>query len=377
MGEALRPERPERPVEETRELTKDKPRELNRYGDSQFAEFLSRIGPYRTGDGPAPFYMLHSALPHIPWVYMPDGRTYASIRERNPAGLAGQEEWTDVPLVVNLGWQRHLLQTRFADRQVGKLIAKLKRQGLYDRALVVVTADHGASFKAGGNRRFVTRENAADVSMVPLFIKAPGQREGAIVDRPLQSIDVLPTIADALERRVPWPIEGRSATDVAAGRGSVTVSSFKNPQLEADPGKLARQRRATLRAQEALFGTGLDGGAGFGLGPYRDLVGRRVASVPAARRRGARAELRKQSADPSSRYLPAARVSGAIRGARPPARTVAIAVNGRVAGVAPAFPGRGIEFFSLIVDPRYFGGANQVRAYAVRGTPRRPRLEPL
>jgi hypothetical protein len=376
VGEALRPERPARSVEETRKLTKNQPRELNRYADSQFAQFLSTIGPYRPGERPAPFYMLHSALPHIPWVYLPDGRTYATIRERTPVGLGAGERWADSQPVVNLGWQRHLLQTRFADRQVGRLIKTLKSKGLYDRALVVVTADHGASFKAGGNRRFVTRENAADVSMVPLFIKAPGQRDGAIEDRPLQSIDVLPTIAEALKRRLPWRVEGRAATD-GAGRRSVTISSFKNPRLNTDPAALARQRRTTLRAQTALFGTGLDGGAGFGIGPFRGLVGRRVAGVPAAPASGGRAEVRKQSVDASSRYLPAARVSGAIRGARPEVGTVAIAVNGRVAGVAPTFRGRGIAVFSLMVDPRHFGGSNRVRAYAVRGSTRRPRLEPL
>lgn len=374
-GEALRPERPTRPVAETLERTKNQPRELNRYADSQFAQFLRTIGPYRDGERPAPFYMLHSALPHIPWVYLPDGRTYASIRERFPAGLTGNETWVDSPALVQLAWQRHILQARFADRAVGALLDKLKRRGLYDRALVVVTADHGASFDPGGNRRFVTRANAADVSMVPLLVKAPGQREATVEDRALQSIDLLPTMAELLRRRLPWRADGRPA---AASRGSVTISSFKNPELKTTPARLVRQRSRTVRAQTELFGSGLDGGGGYGLGPFRGLVGRRVSQIPRAPGSGQARLSRQSSVDPASRYLPAARVFGSISGARPAVATVAVAVNGRVVGVGPTVPTAGRRGFSLVVDPRHYRkGTNDVRAYAVRGSSRRPRLGPL
>ncbi len=45
--------------------------------------------------------------------------------------------------------QRHLAQVGFVDHLIGDLIARLRKVGVYDSALLVVTADHGASFAKG------------------------------------------------------------------------------------------------------------------------------------------------------------------------------------------------------------------------------------
>ena len=68
-------------------------------------------------------------------------------------------------------------------------------------ALVIVTADHGVSFRR--EVRGVTRLslNMADIAAVPLFVKYPGQTRGRTDRRAASVIDVLPTIADVLEIR--------------------------------------------------------------------------------------------------------------------------------------------------------------------------------
>ncbi len=76
---------------------------------------------------------------------------------------------------------------------------------------MVVTADHGVSFRAGQPRRLATHENFPDIASVPMFVKAPGQAEGRVDDSPVRTIDVLPTIADLLELRSGWDFDGRSA----------------------------------------------------------------------------------------------------------------------------------------------------------------------
>ena len=48
------------------------------------------------------------------------------------------------------GRQRHLLQLAYVDSLIGDLVQELKAQGIYDDALVVLTADHGISFEPGG-----------------------------------------------------------------------------------------------------------------------------------------------------------------------------------------------------------------------------------
>ena len=76
-----------------------------------------------------------------------------------------------------------------------------------------MTADHGLAFKPGLSRRTINRRTFGEIAGVPLFIKAPGQRAGRIVDAPARTIDILPTVADQLGVAMPWEVEGRSLRD--------------------------------------------------------------------------------------------------------------------------------------------------------------------
>ena len=105
-------------------------------------EFLRSLRP---GPRPALWYV-HFMLPHSPWRFLPSGRRY-SIRQA--PGWGGDEVWNANQAAVDQYWQRHLLQLGYADRVLGRLIAHLRKTGLYDKALLVVTADHGISFRAG------------------------------------------------------------------------------------------------------------------------------------------------------------------------------------------------------------------------------------
>ena len=74
--------------------------------------------------------------------------------------------------------QRHFLQTGFADHELQELWKHLKSEGMWDKSLIVVAADHGVAFPQARERRRLTRENAAEIAPVPLLIKAPGQKTG-------------------------------------------------------------------------------------------------------------------------------------------------------------------------------------------------------
>ena len=95
-------------------------------------------------------FFVHEMLPHSPWRFLPSGRQYADA-----LGIDGiaDDRWGDDEWLVQQGWQRHLLQVGLVDRLLGQLIDRLERDGLYDRSLVIVTADHGVSFHPGDRRR--------------------------------------------------------------------------------------------------------------------------------------------------------------------------------------------------------------------------------
>ena len=80
---------------------------------------------------------------------------------------------------MHQSWQRHLLQAGAADKLVGEVIDRLKETGMYRRAMVVVMADHGVSFRMGStDRRTIVPANARDIAPIPLFVKYPKQRAG-------------------------------------------------------------------------------------------------------------------------------------------------------------------------------------------------------
>jgi arylsulfatase A-like enzyme/Flp pilus assembly protein TadD len=82
-----------------------------------------------------------------------------------------------------------------ADAAVGQFVAHLKAIGVYDRAVIVLLSDHGEGLGDHGEGEhgvFLYRE----IIRVPLMVKLPGSlRRGESIARPVQLIDVAPTIA--------------------------------------------------------------------------------------------------------------------------------------------------------------------------------------
>jgi Sulfatase len=318
---------------------------------------------------------LHVLLPHGPWLYFPDGRVSAAANPRAP-GRKG-ELWLDDDL-ARQAHQRHLLQLGFTDRLLGQLVAKLERTGLYNRALVVVTADHGISFHGGDKRRAPTRTNVVDLAFVPLFVKLPGQQEGRVVDRHVRIVDVLPTIADGLGIDLPWEIDGRSA--LAPGTGSVTVRVGRiSDSFSAELTK----RADALRDQIRLFGAGAWDGV-FRAGKYGSLVGRRVGSLTLGGGADGEATVDElgsrllRSLPPRSALVPSPLV-GTLSDDVAKGTELAVAANDRIAAVARAYQlGDGVVRFSALApESAFHTGGNDVRMFVLDGPPARPQLHEL
>lgn len=273
-------------------------------------------------------WYLHLMLPHSPWNYLPSGRRY-SIRAA--PGWGPDEVWTDNQAAVDQYWQRHLLQLAYADRVLGRLIARLRSSGLYDRALVVVTADHGVSFRAGEKRRPLSEANLQDIAWVPLFVKLPHQHRGRLMRIPARTIDILPTIAGVLGVKIPWHVDGESALAPGQPERDVVLIKDHGQRFVVPVATLQAKRRAALRRQLALFGSDEPLATLYGLGAFRSLLGRRVNAA----RNDAELDPVDLSSDP-------VQVSGEIDSR---ARNVAVVAGGRVVAVVPAERGR---FWALV-----------------------------
>lgn len=103
---------------------------------------------------------------------------------------------------------------RWTDAALGEVLDALRAHGLYDEALVIVTADHGEEFFEHGAKGHKKNLHAETVR-VPLVIKYPGQREGARDDRLVSLVDVVPTVLDVVAQEPAASLEGFSLRGAA------------------------------------------------------------------------------------------------------------------------------------------------------------------
>jgi len=182
---------------------------------SKWVDWIERIIDGVEEDAPPTLHFAHLQAPHIPWRINPSGSHYERPEQYDEVdGVEGGGHWVIRPDLPRLAFQRHLYQLGFVDQRLGALFERLDETGNWDDSLIVVLADHGASFVPGEHRRWPEEDNLSDLYRIPLFIKLPGQVEGATFDEPVFAIDVVPTIVDALDISTDWEFDGRSLLSI-------------------------------------------------------------------------------------------------------------------------------------------------------------------
>jgi hypothetical protein len=351
-----------------------------------FQRFLTAIRPTRHPEQRA-MYFVHVLMPHQPWHYLPSGARYPE-RTLGEGRFAKAGRWVPEPWPVQTIHQRHMLQAAVADRMVGDLVERLRRTGLYDRSLLIVTADHGMAFTPGeSGRASVSDATAPDVLWVPLFIKRPGQRRGAVNDVNWEHVDLVPTIADVEGLRVPWKLDGVSWADPKARARERTEKWFDSrPGVRrtfAGPANQAIVLRGTtdslLRPSDGYLGW-------FEFGPHADLVGRKVTDLEAGPPAGTARVVgldEYRHVDPASGTVPA-QVGGRLTRLAPgvPARPpVVAAINGVVGGVSETFASPGgtppTWFTAMVPDSLMHQGDNHLQLFLLDTAGGGQRLRPL
>lgn len=98
----------------------------------------------------------------------------------------------------------------YMDREIGRLVDDLRRRGLLDDTLLVVTADHGESLdEHGENTHGLFVYDATQ--RVPLMLRFPGRiPAGTRTDRLVSGIDLAPTILELMDLPPMEGVEGVS-----------------------------------------------------------------------------------------------------------------------------------------------------------------------
>jgi arylsulfatase A-like enzyme len=168
------------------------------------ADITRQVVPWLKQNGDRPFFLyLHSLDLHAEYRRRPPFAQRFVSRERT--GDAHQLDLYDNELASN-------------DREIGHLLEALKREGLYDRTIVAITADHGEEF---GEHGFTRHGHTLFDSLlqVPLVVKLPASaRRGQRIAALAASIDIAPTLLDFAGLPAPQGFQGASLRPAVEGR---------------------------------------------------------------------------------------------------------------------------------------------------------------
>ncbi len=205
-------------------------------------EWLDRGG----ASADAPFFLfLHTYEVHHPYTPSRDDLAlfddgYAgSLPPKIPKGLL--DKINDGERTIDQRDLAHIVATydaeiRSTDRALGVLFAELVRRGLYDDALIVVTADHGEEFGEHGAVGWHSHTLYDELLRVPLLVKLPGGRlAGATVDAQVRSLDLAPTVLAAVGVAAPAQFIGASLLGLAEGASAADLDAVSTQDSAAEP----------------------------------------------------------------------------------------------------------------------------------------------
>jgi len=156
-------------------------------------------------DGDAFALFLSWGPPHNPYETAPDEfrRLYDPgalvLRPNVPAGME-EEARRDLA-----GYYAHCSAL---DACIGELLGALRERGLAENTLFVFTSDHGDMLGSHGERR---KQRPWDESIrVPFLLRYPGRLKPGLVESPINTPDIMPTLLDLCGIDIPRTVEGRS-----------------------------------------------------------------------------------------------------------------------------------------------------------------------
>lgn len=295
----------------------------NRRSKSEFIarDVLSWLDARKESDKPF-FLYIHTIDPHVP--YRPPEDFLGLYGDTNYRGQVNfrtnalfLEHVKMGKIKLNARDRAHLEalydgEISYHDVNFATILESLKKRGLDEDTLIIVTADHGEEFwdhGSVGHGHNVYQE----LLHIPYFIKHPGiERPGTSLGEAVSLTDLAPTILDALGKTVPDEMSGRSlipllrGDDLNAQRFAVAgfmenwrtitlgdhklIARPRNRQLlfnlNRDPGErddVSAERTLTVRALKSLMGVELHRTA-FGSDAARSAPSASRASI--SRRHG-------------------------------------------------------------------------------------------
>ena len=153
---------------------------VERHAKERFFLFVFMVDTHDPYHAPGDFETRYVTNPEVPLVRTP----HWEIGDYSPEQVQRMKETYDGAIA-------------YTDRALGRFFGRLKELGVYDKATIMLTADHGEAF--GEHGVYLHAHHLYDeIVRAPLIVKAPHMsKRGAYSPALAQSIDLFPTIARA------------------------------------------------------------------------------------------------------------------------------------------------------------------------------------
>jgi arylsulfatase A-like enzyme len=142
----------------------------------------------------------------------------------------------------------------YMDREVARLLGRLKQMGSYDNSLIIITSDHG---EALGERELLGHlaEVYQDEVHVPLLIKFPHTTERKSVSTLVSGVDLMPTALNAAGIAPPDGLRGRDLRNLQTNQTRTVISETFPSQwyLDLHPTRFHRVERAIFSGEDKLI----------------------------------------------------------------------------------------------------------------------------
>lgn len=161
----------------------------------------------------------HRTGPHFVWVHLFDPHD----PYEPPPPFAGK-------------YKDHLYdgEIAYADSAVANWIAYLKKAGVYDNAIVIVSGDHGEGLGEHGEDTHGLFLYDSTLH-VPLIVKTPAAaHQGGVIDAQVRTTDILPTILAATGIAAPAELNGESLLPLISANKVTAQSSNRALFSETD-----------------------------------------------------------------------------------------------------------------------------------------------
>jgi arylsulfatase A-like enzyme len=120
----------------------------------------------------------------------------------DPAKVILPPWYPDTPL-TRKDWAMGLESAQLSDEAMGRIVARLKKEGLYDNTAIIITADHGVALPRA--KQFLYDDGLR----IPLIIRWPARaKPGTVSDELVSNLDIVPTILAIAGLPIPQSVQG-------------------------------------------------------------------------------------------------------------------------------------------------------------------------